>query len=202
MNNKDKVDFDLDFLDQNTKEKPKSKDPDWVFHGSNNAKNPPFAKKEIPWLSAKAWLWTIGIVVVLAIFGALSDSGSSSTPSSSGSTYVSPSAITKDGYTCSKNDSDQADSLDPDINNTIIRAIDADSAALDQRSTAMNQERDRIDSEKDYADQDTYNADVASYNASITQYKSDIVALNARIHAYNASEVARNSYLSQHCTKD
>jgi hypothetical protein len=207
MSNKDKINFDTDFLDQVSKEKPKekpksdgSKDPNWVFrNGNNKGKNPLPAKKEHP---LKVWAWGIGIVVVLGLIGAFSGGSSTSSTSSSGTTYVSPNTIDKNGYTCSSYDSQQADSLDPDPNNTTVRAIDTDEAALNQRSVAIDQESNRIDAEQSYADQATYNVDVAAYNASLQQYKADAATLSNRISAYNTSEAAHNNYLASHCTKD
>lgn len=219
MEKKDQINFDLEFLEKNTKEKPKEQpkheDPNWVYHkddseGKDTAKNPTSSSDGMS-DNAKKWAWGIGIFLVFIIIGAFSgDSGNTS--SSSSSTYTPTSSVgtvTKNGYTCSQYDNSQADSLDPDLNNMTIRTIDTDQAALDQRSVALDAEKARVTSEgetvtntSEQYEIDAYNSDIDSYNAKLHQYQRDASALSDRIDAYNISEQPHNNYLAQHCTKD
>jgi hypothetical protein len=222
---KKKFNIDLDFLDEDTKEKPKTppktkeadsgskphdpKDHNWTYYkgGSNSgAKNPPkTVKPSSSGMSdtAKKWAWGIGIVVVIAILSSLGGGSSTSTNSTVTTANTNSNGqVQNDGYMCSSSDDAEAHSLDPDADNSTINGINADQAALDRRSAARRIESSRIDAEKDTVDDATYNADVDAYNASLEQYKLDLAALNTRIDAYNVSEQAHNNYLAQNCTKN
>jgi len=210
MDKKDNINFDLDFLERNSKEKPKeqpkSKDPNWVYYNDNSGANGSLKSSDNysggMSNSAKKWAWGIGIVVVIAIVAVIS--GDSSTTPSTNTTVgtTSNGQVQNGGYKCSSSADAEARNLDPDVDNATINGIRADSIVLDRRSSTISAESARIDAEKDTADIDTYNADVDTYNTLLDKLKLDRTALNTRIDAYNASEQVYNNYLAQNCTKD
>jgi len=203
MSNKDKINFDTDFLDQNAKEKPKSKDPNWVFHDSNNAKSPPFIKKESP---AKVWLWGVGIVVAIGLIGAFSDSGTSTNTSNNPSQGVSAANDLMSGsgqtFSCASYAYNRAMDLRPDI--VTQSQIHSESLALDARTSSLALEKTRI--ENTYVDEydqysiDTYNESIDSFNLKNNRLKVDIANWNARNATFNAKIDTYNNYLDTNCT--
>ena len=216
MENKDKINFDLDFLDKNAKEKPKdkpkSKDPNWVFHKDNpDAKAYKAPSSFNPYgLSdtQKKWAWGLGIVLVLIIVGALSGSGNStstpsapSTTSSSNSNLIGASGQT---YSCTDDNYNQATALEPDP--ATVASLNTESAELDSRQTALNTESAQVDAmyvdQSDQTSLDTYNAAVNGYNAKLNQLKADDASWNQRNTALNTQIDTYNNFLNANCTPD
>ena len=217
MSNKDKINFDTDFLDQIAKEKPKekpktagSKDPNWVFHdGNNKGKSPLSTKKENP---AKVWMWGIGIVIGIGILSSLGSSGSSTSSSgnsSNNSSYGTPSSndITSGSgqtYRCASYAYDRAMALRP--SSATQSQIKSDSAAIDARTSSIALEKSRI--ENMYVDQesqysiDSYNEAVDAYNLKNNRLKADITNWNAQNASFNAQIDTYNNYLDSNCTKE
>ncbi len=201
MENKEKIDFDLNFLDENTKEKPKqppkqksgnSKDPNWVYHkDAPKGKTPDLGSSGMS-DSAKKWAWGIGVVLLFIVIGAFSDdsgtSSTSSTPTNTASldhTFTSGSGQT---FSCSDYNYDKA---------IAMRPTDTESTALDNRVSASETSRSAIENmyvdEYDQDSLDTYNAAVDNFNYRNNRLKSDLAAFDAKVDAYN-------NYLDAHCT--
>ena len=162
MDNKDKVDFDLDFLDKNVKEKPKqkpnsSKDPNWVFYEGNKGtnKNPASDYSKGP---SKNWLWVLGVIGFFIIVGLFSgDSNSTSTTSSTNNGLVQVGQ-----YMCSTYYADQADNMAP---SSVTKAeLDSETDRIDAITNARIAEKKYLDTTYvDETDQwaiDNYNSRV------------------------------------------
>jgi hypothetical protein len=205
MLNKDKINFDTDFLDQNAKEKPKekpkssdSKDPNWVFHnGSNGGENPASGEKES---RGKLWLWAIGIVIAIGIISSLGSSGSTTSSTPTPNNLISGSGQT---YRCSSYAYDKATSMEP--SSLTQTQINSESNALDIRTNSLNVEGRRIDNmyvdEYDQYSIDSYNEVVAAYNQKRNRLKIDIDNWNAKNNAFNIQIDKYNNYLDANCTK-
>jgi hypothetical protein len=213
MENKDKINFDLDFLDKNTKEKPKhnpntSKDPNWVFHDGNksNTRKAPVPASGGMSDTAKKWAWGIGIFIVLAIIGSLSDSSSSSTPSTSSNTYQ-PTTSASDGsvrvgqYWCSSYAASHADSIEPSA--TEKNALDIQATRVKNAGDARKVEKASIENEYvDETDQyaiDEHNARIDSYNNRYQTYSDDYDDYERKLAAYNQKVDTYNNYLTSNC---
>jgi hypothetical protein len=201
MEDKDKINFDLNFLDENTKEKPKqtpkqksgdSKDPNWVYHKDTPKEKTLNSDSGGMSDSVISWAWVIGIALLFIVIGSFSDdSGTSSTSStptntaSSGHTFTSGSGQT---FSCSDYNYDKA---------IAMRPTDAESTALDNRVSASETSRAAIEDmyvdEYDQDSLDTYNAAVDNFNYRNNRLKSDLAAFDAKVDAYN-------NYLDAHCT--
>jgi len=197
MENKDKVDFDLDFLDKNAKEKPKqkpnsSKEPDWVFY--DDKKKPDSDYKKGP---SKAWMWVLGVIGFFIIIGIFSGDNNSTSTSNSTNGLVQVGQ-----YMCSTYYADQADNMAPPSYQK--SSLDSTSSELDSRGTALDSEKAQIENE--YVDEtnqysiNTHNAKVDDYNYRLQQYKNDLSSYNSSVNAYNAKIDAYNNYLRTNCT--
>ena len=211
MDKKDKINFDLDFLEKNTKEKPKelpkSKDPNWVYHkdnsGTKGSPKPPVASSSRMSDTAKKWAWGIGIVVAIVIFSSLG--GNSSTPTNSMTTEADTNSnrqVQVGNYMCSSYAASQADSMAP--SSVTEASLTAEENQVNAMSNARKAEKQRLDSV--YVDQtdqtaiDSYNAQVDAYNASYQPYSDAYDAWEVKKSAYNATVDAYNNYLKQNCT--
>lgn len=212
MENKDKIDFDLNFLDENTKEKPKhppkgkggdssSKDPNWVYHKDGTS-----AKGTTPESSggmsdtAKKWAWGIGIVIVISILSSLGDTGNSTSSTQNGSSDM----VRNGDYMCSSYNSQQADNLGPTSSEK--SSLDYLSTTLDSRSDSITNEKNEVENE--YVDEydqssiDAHNERVDNVNYKLRQYRNDVSSYETQRTSYNSKIEAYNSYLIAHCTKN
>ena len=205
MENKDKINFDTDFLEKNTKEKPKetpkSKDPNWVFHdGKSNKGKYPTPDSGGMSDNAKKWAWGIGIVVVISILSSL---GGDSTNMPSPSVNTNNNGGVRVGqYMCSSYAASQADNMTPPSYEK--SSLGTQSSELDSRSTTLDSEKNQIENEYvDNTDQyslDTHNSKVDDYNSELQQYKNDVHAYDSDLASYNAKVDVYNSYLKNNCT--
>ncbi len=193
-----KIDFDLDFLDKNVKEKPKqkpnfSKDPNRVFYDDKNKPYNDYGKGP-----SKTWMWVLGVIVLSVVVGIfLGDSNNTSTtsPTNNGLVQVGQ-------YMCSTYYADQADNMAPSSYQK--SSLDSTSSKLDSRGTALDSEKFQIKNE--YVDEtnqyniDAYNAKVDDYNYRFQQYENDLSSYNSSVNAYNTKIDAYNNYLRTNCT--
>ena len=205
MENKDKINFDTDFLEKNTKEKPretpKSKDPNWVFHdGKSNKGKTPTPDTGGMSDSAKKWAWGIGIVAVISILSSLGGDSTSTPPPSMNTNNNGKVRVGQ--YTCSSYAASQADNMTPPSYEK--SALNTKGSELDSRSTTFDSEKSQIENEYvDNTDQyslDTHNSKVDDYNSQLQQYRNDLQTYNSDLAAYNAKVDAYNSYLKNNCT--
>ncbi len=182
MQDKEKINFDLDFLDNNTKEKPKQSPK--LKGGNSMLKDDPKPDTEAKG-SNWGWIIGIGVVVILVIIGLASDD--SSNPSTSSDHNF----TTSDGntYRCSDSKYNYALALKP---------TDAESNILDNRISANKAERSRLDSmyvdEYDQYSIDNYNEAVDAFNYSNNKLKVDAKAFDDKVEYYN-------DYLDANCTQ-
>lgn len=202
MEHKDKIDFDLNFLDKNTKEKPKqqskSKDPNWVYHKDGpGAKNPNAPSSDGMSDNAKKWAWGIGLVLLFIVIGAFSDDSSTSSSTNSG-------MVQNGDFMCSSYNSTAADNLGPTASER--SSIDSTSSSLDYRGDALASEKDDIESEYvDEYDQDSideHNERIDDLNYRLQRYRNDLDAYEDARLAYNTKIQAYNDYLTAHCTRN
>ena len=199
MGKKDKINFDLDFLDSNAKEKPKhntndSKDPNWVFYNDKSKSESDY--KEGP---SKNWLWVFGVIGFLILIGIFSgDSSTTSTPNSSSSAGK----VQVGHYMCDSYYANQADNLAP--NSYVASSLSSDSDQLDATSASLDRERSQIENE--YVDEysqysiDQHNERIDEYNAKLQRYKRDLATYNANLSSYNTKVDTYNNYLQANCT--
>lgn len=187
-----KLDFDTDFLDENTPAKVGG-------GGGGSSPNPLKPKKWRSWITG-------GVIVLGVIIMALaSDSSSTST---SGSTY-SPTYssnptddVTVGLYRCSSSNARRADELEPDTPEATIKA---ESNALDRRIAALEAWGNRIENmyvdEYDQYSIDNYNNQVDSYNSTKDKLNFDISIYEAKLPRYNSQVDVYNNFLENNCTK-
>jgi len=189
-----KIDFDLDFLDKNAKEKPKqkpnsSKDPNWVFYDDKNKSDNDYNRGP-----SKTWMWVLGVIGLFVVIGIFSGD-SNNTPANNGLVQVGQ-------YMCSSYYANQADSMAPPSYQK--SSLDSTSSELDSRGNALDTEKSQIENE--YVDEssqysiNTYNAKVDDYNNRLQRYKNDLSSYNSNIATYNAKVDAYNNYLIKNCT--
>lgn len=205
---KDKINFDLEFLEKNTKEKPKeqpkSKDPNWVFHKDQpkeGMKSFKLDKKH----SKKTWLWGLGVVVVIIILASSSgDSGSSSTSGSTTKSYSNTDSgmVQVGNYMCSSYAAGQADNLEP--SSFTKSQIEAEYDRVEAMGNARESEKADLDStyvdDTDQYEIDSYNQRVRAYNAGYQTYSDAYDSWEVKKNAYNAQVDTYNNYLRTHCT--
>jgi peptidoglycan hydrolase CwlO-like protein len=187
------LDFNTDFLDKDTPLKT----------GATSHAKPLSEKIKYNWKK----ILIIGGVILFIGWVIFSDSGSSSPASTSNSSYTSPSTsentVRNGQYSCSRYDSDQADSLDPTESEqqmTLAQNL------LQQRANELDRLKSEIDNSyvNDSSPQyeiDDYNEKVDTYNSKLTSYKRDASSMSVRIDQYNTQVERRNNYLIAHCTK-
>ena len=195
QDNKEHLKIDLEFLDKKDSVRGK---PITASGGSS-----PLNTNKYNWRKV---LFISGIILFFgwAIF---SDSGSSSPTSTSNSSYSQPATsggtVRNGQYSCSRYDSDQADSLDPTESEQQVTLAQN---LLQQRANELDRLKNEIDdsSVNDYSPQyviDDYNEQVDTYNSKLTSYKRDASSMSSRIDQYNAQVERRNNYLIANCTR-
>lgn len=197
MSNKDKINFDLDFLDKNVKEKPKkdssSKDPNWVFHDGKSNQEKKYTKKESP---AKVWMWGIGVVGVIVLIGIFSGDNSNNTSNSTnGSVQIGQ-------YMCSSYAATQADNMAP---NTLIKSqLESESSRIDAETQRRSLEENYLNNAYvDTTDQyavDSYNTRLEAFKNGYQAYSDRYDAYEQREASYNQTVDAYNNYLINNCT--
>lgn len=219
MENKDKINFDLNFLDKNIKEKPQQEQstsggPNWGYPNDGHNVESSKATASPGGLSdtAKKWAWGIGITLILIIASASSGDSNSSSSAPSVNNNTSQGAHSTDDYTfktgsgqtfrCSNYTYGRAMALRP--NATTQSQISSDSAAIDTRASNLALENTRVGNmyvdENDQYSIDTYNEAVNSYNLKSSSLKNAIAGWNARNTAFNAEIDTYNNYLDANCT--
>jgi len=193
-NNDKKIILDLDFLEK---------------EGPQKLGAPPRALEAVkPKKKSDTVFWVIlscfiGFIVLVVIAASLEEDSLSSTNLSPPSASQSDSVIVGD-YTCSQYNSDQVDSLKPNIYTE--NQINADKMALQSLSDEIDELADEIDST--YTDTnsqysiDNYNSLVEEHNQLLIEYNNLSNASDARIDKFNAQVEAHNRYLASHCTKN
>lgn len=199
--NKDKnkkLDFDLEFLDE---ESPKPKQP-------KRSK----ARSEI--INPSDWNWkTIAIIggVILVVIWLASGDGSDSTTSPTvptpNTTQLNTTSFEKDTvivgeYECSRYHYNRAEELSPDESESQLAS---EQSNLEWRANELDRLWNAIEYSyvTEYSSQyeiDAYNADVEEYNSKLADYQWDADALDSRIDRYNTQIEAHNNYLTRNCT--
>lgn len=193
------LDFDLDFLDEESPAEVKKKTPKKRSQG--------------PLLSAgakdgiKKWgtgiAVVIGIIFFIALFSDDSSTSSNYTPptSNSNSAYSNDDDMVRVGeYMCSRYHYNRATELEPD-----------DSALTLEQNLLISRgnEVDRLANEIEYSyvneyssqwEIDEYNAMIDEYNRKLTSYNRDASNIDLKIDQYNARVETYNNYLVQNCT--
>lgn len=187
------LDFNTDFLDKDTL--PKT--------GAISHAKPLSEKIKYNWKK----ILIIGGVILFIGWIIFSDSGSSSSTSTSNSSYTPPATnggtVRNGQYSCSRYDSDQADSLDPKESEqqmTLAQNL------LEQMANELDRLKNEIDNSyvNDSSSQyeiDDYNEKIDTYNSKLNSYKRDASNMSSRIDQYNVQVERRNNYLIAHCTK-
>ncbi len=204
MDNKDKINLDLDFLEKDALEVNSGK--------SVHQKKPKEAKSEPHKPSkpmsdgVKKWLTGIAIVGAIALFGAFSDDSSSTTPTSNStvtSSQYDDGLIQTGQYRCSQYHHNRAGELEPSA---------TEGANLDSKTNQLASESDRMDSEKsqlenEYVDEydqwsiDQHNESIDDYNSRLQSYRYRAQTHEASIDSYNARVETYNNYLVANCTR-
>ena len=188
----DHLKFDTDFLDKDTPQKT----------GTTNREKPLSEKSKYSWKK----ILIIGGVILFFGWVILSNSGSS-TNSTSNNSYTAPTTngdnVRNGQYSCSRYDSNQADSLDPSESESQLTIAQN---LLTQRGDELDRLKRNIDNSyvNDNSSQyeiDNYNEMVDTYNSKLGSYKRDATSMSSRIDQYNAQVERRNNYLTSHCTK-
>lgn len=179
-NKNDDLDFELDFLDQNSKEFASDKKrvekiaADQEHEARKAAKA---ANKKAPQTNG-----VIGAVVFgLIIWGIFAINGNSCTPQD-------PSVVA---------------SMQPSQSEKSY--LDAETSRLSTVSSQLDAQKVQIDSStiNAYSPQymiDIYNIMVASYNNKLRQYQTDVASYNVRENTFNNKVDSYNSYINSHCT--
>lgn len=210
MENKDKINFDLNFLDKNIKEKPQQKQstsggPNWGYPNDGHNVEGSRATTSPGGLSdaAKKWAWGIGIVVVISTISSFSGNSSSTpTPSTVQSATDSSGQVQVGHYMCSSYAASYAGSIQP--NSTTLTELNAESDRIDAMGIARKSVKADLDST--YVDQtdqyaiDSYNERVNTYNASYQTYSNAYDSYEAKKTAYNNQVDTYNNYLENNCT--
>ena len=209
MVKKDKIDFDLNFLDENTKEKPKhpprvagadfsSKDPNRDYYKDGKGNKPELSGGMSD--SVKKWLWGIGIVVAISIISSLGNTGSSTSSTSNNSNDM----VRNGNYMCSSYNSQQADNLGPTSSEK--SSLDSLASSIELKESILLSEKTDIESEyvNDYDQNsiDIHNQKIDNFNYKLQKYRSDLKSYESQRQTYNAKIEAYNSYLITHCTKN
>lgn len=204
MEKKDKINFDLDFLEKGSVDAGSKKPV------SEKKSEPIFSEPSLPMKRESKWLIGFAIVVVIVLIGIASDESGTSSPSTTTNT---PSTVTAsdydDGliatgqYRCSQYHHNRAGELEP---------ATSEGATLDAKTQALSAESDRMDSEKydlenEYVDEydqwsiDQHNERIDDYNASLQGYQTRTRMHQANIDSYNARVETYNNYLTANCTR-
>jgi len=195
------LDFDLDFLDEESPVEAKKK-------ATKKRSQGPFlsvgAKDGLKkWGTGAAIV--IGIIFLGAVFSDDSSTSSNYTPptSNQNSTYSDDDdMITIGEYSCSRYHYNRAVELDPE---------NTDSSLSFEQNLLVSRgnEIDRLENEIEYSyvneyssqwEIDEYNASIDEYNTKLAAYNRDAASLDARIDRYNAQVQLHNNYLIQNCT--
>jgi len=190
MKNNEKIDFDLNFLDKDFKEKPKTSPK------TQNTTTPSSGGLSD---SAKKWAWGIGIFLVIIIIGAFSDDSSTSSTSS---TTTNNGMVQVGQYMCSSYYANRADELAPSsITKTSLTTQASD---LDSMNTNLENEKSEVENEYvDETDQysiDQHNEKVDTYNYHLQQYKNKYDSYDSSFNSYNTSVDTYNNFLKSNCT--
>ncbi len=196
---KNHLDIDLEFLD-------KKESPQVAPKQSGSGEQIAYAPRPV----STGYKWNRkNILIILGVIGLIIWAIASSSPSDTTTTATAPSSSTSNQtvqtgqYMCSQYDSDQADSLDPDLNGYKKQNLSNQKADLLTRSNALDAEKGQLESEYvDETDQsviDAHNAQVDSYNYKLQKYQTDQQNWSDAVDAYNAAEKPHDDYLIQHC---
>jgi len=202
--NKDKkLDFDLDFLDDEDSSKKT------ISASKHNLSN---KKDEIQKYNWKNIL-IIGGVILFFVWGIFSDDGSSTNTNNTNNTssYTVPSVkqVSSNNdtyvigeYRCSRYDYDKAVELAP---TETEQQLNIARNALEHKSNELDRLKNEIDNSyiSEYSSQyeiNQYNETVNEYNSKLTSYKQDKESFSSRIDKYNAQVEIHNNYLKNNCT--
>ena len=195
-----KLDFDLDFLDE---ESPIAKQ-------TAQAKS----RKKREGVNLSKWNWKVisivGVVILVAIWLFSSDDGSYSatTPTVTPSTNQIRTQLFEEDtfiigeFSCSRYHYNRAVELSSSENE---QQMDNALASLKYRANELDRLSNEIEYSyvSDYSPQyeiDAYNADVEQYNSKLADYQWDADALDTRVDRYNNQVETHNNYLEQNCT--
>lgn len=184
-----RLNFDLDSLDENSKEFELERKK------LNNLASVKQIKKRTGFSRGKKTGAVILIIVAILGFTAWLLTGYSESGSSTNSAKVSD-------YHCSGNDQNTADSMQPSTNEK--KYLDTETDRLNTVSSQLDRLKSQIDSSTvtEYSSQyliDYYNQNVNTYNTNLAKYQTDFVNYNSRRDAYNKRVDSYNSFLDTHC---
>ena len=197
MDEKEKINLDLDFLEKGSPE-PSAVKPQLTTKAEKDVPVLPAKSFKLP-DTAKKWLTGFAVVGVFVLFAVLSND--------SEPTYVEPSysdGLVQTGeYRCSQYHHDRAGELEP---------TDWESTLLDSKTSQLSAESDRMDSESytienEYVDEydqwsiDQHNARIDEFNAGLQSYRIRVSAHQADIDDYNSRVEVYNNYLIANCTR-
>lgn len=184
------LDFNLDSLDENSKEFESEREQLQKFTQEKPTNEQ--ASSSSPWKAILIGLAILGVIVWL-----FSDSSTdtSESNSSQGTTQVGQ-------YRCSDEDTKIASSMEPPASEKTF--IGTENTRLDTENNQLDILKSEIDSSivTEYSSQyaiNAYNQDIDSYNARLTRYKTDAANYNSRRSAYNSKVDSYNNFLSSHC---
>ena len=190
MSDKKHLNLDLDFLG---KEGPEKSKPVHKISAEAATKKKADSRFYLILFSAIG-----GILLLVGLSSLAEDSSSISTDSTNEDSNV----IVGD-YSCSRYDSDKADSLGPSSyteNQIATEKIALQSLADEIDDLASEIENTYVNMESQYSI-DSYNALVDDHNQKLIEYDNDSDALNVKIDSFNAKVAAYNNYLEAHCSK-
>jgi len=203
MEKKDKINFDLDFLEKDSVDAESKKSV------SEKKSESIFPESTLSMKSENKWLIGFAIVVALVLIGVASEESSTSSPS----TTNTPSSVTvsdyDDGliatgqYRCSQYHHNRAGELEPAA--SVGSTLDAKTKSLSAEINRMDSEK--YDLENEYVDEydqwsiDQHNERIDDYNSSLQSYQTRTRMHQANIDSYNARVEAHNNYLIANCTR-
>ncbi|EKD63945.1 MAG: hypothetical protein ACD_51C00137G0002 [uncultured bacterium] len=201
---KDKINFDLDFLDKDAPEA----NPNKPVHQKKTEETKNDSHKPSKSMSDGAKKWLTGIVIVgaIALFGTFSDDSSPTISTSNSAITASQDddgLIQTGQYRCSQYHHNRAGELEPSA---------TDGATLDSKTAQLAAESDRMDSEKyqlenEYVDEydqwsiDQHNESIDDYNSRLQSYRYRAQAHEVVIDNYNARVETYNNYLVANCIR-
>jgi hypothetical protein len=194
QNHKERLDLDLDFLDETKPSRP-SETPVETGYKYN--------WKNIFIIGGIA----LAVVVIIILYNTESTVSTKVNPpvyvpNDRQPTNYDNDTVTVGQYRCSKSDSARAKQMAP-VNSA---AIDMEKRALERRSQALASLRQRIESSavNQYSPQfaiNEYNEMIDTYNTQLQSFRLDASGLETKISQYNVQVQAYNAYLSAHCVR-
>ncbi len=188
MSKNEQLIFDLNSLDENSKEFEASRK---TF--SKLIKDKKLSRSQSS--SESSNKFSIGVIIVFIIVIIIYFSGGSESSQGKYTTQVG-------NYMCSSTDANTAEKMEPSENESI--SIDGESNRLLEISDQIDSLEEKIDNStvNEYSSQfsiNIYNRDIENYNKMLEQYETDLSRLDSRVEAYNRKVESYNKYLESNC---